>query len=61
MYIEVIYIQNKHPYSRKWQHYPDEDIEKKFDQVVAKMIATKTESLVCLRHDDHVLIKSKRI
>ena len=61
MYIEVYYIQNKHPYSRKWQHYPDDEIEKRYEQTIGKMVATKTDALVCLRKDDHELIKSKRV
>ena len=61
MYIEVFYIKNKQPHSHKWKQYPPDVIMVTFEQTVAKMMATKTESLVVLRGDDHELIKSKRI
>lgn len=61
MYVEVIYLKDNQYQSRKWQHYPVNEVEKIFNQVVEKMMANKNESLVCLRNDDHGLIKSKRI
>jgi len=32
---------------------------KEYDKAVAKMIATKTEALICIRQDNHDLIESK--
>ena len=61
MYIEVFYIKNNKPHSHKWKHYPPDVIHKTFEQTVAKMMATKTESLVVMRSDEHELIKSKRV
>ena len=47
--------------SRKWQEYPKTEAKKIFDQTVKKMIASKTEALVCLREDNHDLIKSEMV
>jgi hypothetical protein len=60
VYVEVIYLKNKQYVSRKWEYYPNDRMMKEFKKTVEEMITTKTECLVCMRHDDHELIEGSQ-
>ena len=61
MYVEVFYFIDRQYAERRFIHYnnPDQanDIYKK---TIAKMKKYKNDTLICLRDDNHELIKSCR-
>lgn len=61
MYVEVYYLKNKSYVSRKMQEYKKEEIEVMFKRTIGKMMTQKTESMVCMRDDNHDLIKTEMV
>jgi hypothetical protein len=59
-YVEVIYFvgKTKTYKSRKWQHYPVEEAGIMYQRTLNKMKEEKVNCLVCLREENHQLIKS---
>jgi len=60
-YVEVIYLTNGKYASRKFVHYPVDEALNMFLRTVNKFKQDKTSALVCLREENHQLIKSERI
>ena len=60
-YVEVIYLTNGKYTSRKFVNYPVDDALNMFLRTVNKFKQDKTSALVCLRKENHELIKSERI
>lgn len=57
-YVEVIYLSEGFFKGRKFVHYPEKEAEQMYLRTVNKMTQDKIESLVTLRNEDHILIKS---
>jgi len=60
LYVEVIYLAEGFFKDRKFVHYPEKEAEQMYLRTVNKMTQDKIESLVTLRNEDHILIKSHR-
>lgn len=60
-YVEVIYLTNGMPSSKKFVHYPVEEAAVMFSRTINKFKQEKTSALICLREENHKLLKSKRL
>lgn len=60
-YVEVIYLHNGMPNSKKFVHYPVDEAKVMFSRTVNKFKQEKTSALVCLREENHQLITSIRL
>jgi len=61
LYVEVIYLVKGFFNGRKFVHYPEKEAEQMYLRTVNKMTQDKVSSLICLRKEDHSLIKSHRV
>lgn len=61
-YVEVIYLTEKGMYSgRKHAHYPEQEANTMFQRTVNKLSADKAKALICLREENHELLKSVKL
>ena len=58
MYVEVIYFEKKKYQSRKLVHCTKEESAEFFRDAVKMMKEEEIECLICLRDEQHILIKS---
>ena len=58
-YVEVYYLSKMNFTGRKMQHYEEKEAEVNYLRTIGKLTAEKKTGLVCLRSDDHDLIKSE--
>lgn len=61
-YVEVIYLTEKGMYNgRKHAHYPEQEAKTMFQRTVNKLSAEKAKALICLREENHELLKSLKL
>jgi len=60
-YVEVIYLCDGYFKNRKFVHYPEKEAETMYQRTINKMVADRVSSLITLRNESHVLIKSHRV
>lgn len=59
-YVEVIYLTNGQYTSRKLVHYPVDEAKIMYARTINKFKEDKKSALICLREENHQLIKSER-
>ena len=59
MYIEVYYLSKMNYTARKVQTYSENEIDVMYSRAIGKLISDKKQALVCIRNDEHDLIKSE--
>lgn len=57
-YVEVIYFNGTQFKERKMQHYPVDEAAVIFQRTCNKMKQEKINAMVCLREENHMLLKS---
>lgn len=60
-YVEVIYLTNGMVTGKKFIHYPVEEALKMYMRTINKFRGEKTSALICLREENHNIIKSERV
>jgi hypothetical protein len=58
-YVEVVYLKGGLPQSRKLQSYTEEEAARMYMRTINKFTTEKTKALICLRTEEHDLIKSE--
>ena len=57
-YVEVILFERGHYKNRKFKYYPKEEARAIYQRSVNKAKEDKITALICLREENHILIKS---
>jgi hypothetical protein len=60
-YVEVIYLRNGQYTGKKFVHYPVDEAKTMYARTINKFKEDSTKALVCLREENHQLIKSEMI
>lgn len=60
-YVDVIYLSKGKYDGRKHAHYPEQEAVIMFQRTINKFKEEKKEALICLREENHSLIKSEKV
>jgi hypothetical protein len=60
-YVEVIYLSNGQCAGKKFVYYPVDEARVMFARTINKFKDEKTRALICLREENHQLIKSEML
>lgn len=60
-YVEVYYLNKMTVGGRKWKHYEEKEAEIMYMRTIGKLQSEKKAALICLRTDEHDLIKCELI
>jgi hypothetical protein len=60
-YIDVIYLKDGHFKSRKAVHFPELEANQMYYKTIAKLKKEGTSALICLREENHELLKNERV
>lgn len=60
-YVEVIYLENMRYQKRKHEHYTEQEARNMFLRTMNKFKEENKNAIICLRHENHELIKSELV
>lgn len=60
-YVEVIYLENMKYKKRKHEHYPVNEAKNMYLRTINKFKEDKKNAVVCLRQENHELIKAELV